>query len=71
MMFLDGSLEQLNPGGVYVVEDIFRETITGWHHQLETIYSKRWPSYEFALIELPNSLNDKADNNLLIIRRRG
>ena len=52
-VFLDGSLEQFNPGGVYVIEDIFREIIEGWHHQLEMIYSKRWPDCAFALVELP------------------
>lgn len=71
-LFLDGSLEQLNPGGVYVIEDISRESIQScWYQQLEMIYSKRWPSYEFALVELPNSRYDKDDNNLLIIRRDG
>jgi hypothetical protein len=67
--FLDGSLEHLRPGGVYVIEDIVQETIERWHNQLETVYSKRFPNDEFALVELPNSFNDY-DNNLLIIRRR-
>jgi hypothetical protein len=66
--FLDGSLEQLRPGGVYVIEDILQETIARWHNQLETIYSKRFPNHEFAFVELPNSFNDH-DNNFLIIRR--
>ena len=67
--FLDGSLEHLRPGGVYVIEDILRETMEKWRSQLETIYSKRFPNHEFALVALPNSFNH-ADNNLLIIRRR-
>ncbi len=40
--FLDGSLEHLRPGGVYVIEDIKKETIEKWHNQVETIYSKRF-----------------------------
>ena len=66
--FLEGSLEHLRPAGVYVIEDIFQKTIERWRSQLETIYSKRFPDHEFALVELPNSSSDP-DNNLLIIRR--
>ena len=68
--FLDGSLEHLRPGGIFVIEDITQETIARWHEQLETNYSKRFPNYEFAFVELPNSFNDY-DNSLLIIRRHG
>ena len=66
--FLEGSLEHLRPGGFYVVEDILQETIERWYERLETIYSKRFPNYEFAFVEMPNSFNDY-DNNLLIVRR--
>jgi hypothetical protein len=54
--FLEGSLEHLRPGGVYVIEDILQIWIERWHHQVETIYSKRFPNDEFALVDLPNSL---------------
>jgi len=67
--FLEGSLEQLRPGGVYVVEDILQPTLGQWRERLETVYSKQYPNHEFALVTLPNSFND-LDNNLLIIRRR-
>lgn len=66
--FLDGSLELLHPGGVFVVEDIIREALPLWEERLEGFYSRRYPNYEFALTELPNSFNGY-DNNLLIIRR--
>ena len=66
--FLGGSLEHLRPGEVYVIEDILHGTTEKWHHQLETIYSKRFPNHEFALVALPNSFNNY-DNNLLIIRK--
>jgi hypothetical protein len=67
--FLDGSLERLRPGGVYVIEDIHQETIEKWQNQLKTIYSKRFPNHEFVLVMLPNAFNDY-DNNLLIIHSR-
>jgi len=68
--FLNGSLDRLRPGGFYVVEDISRETFSRWREAIEGTYSKRLPSHEFALIELPNSMNER-DNNLLIIRSPG
>jgi hypothetical protein len=67
--FLEGSLEQLRLGGIYVVEDILQEAIERWHDRLEAIYSKRFPNHELALLELPNSMNPDHDNNILIIRR--
>jgi hypothetical protein len=66
--FMEGSLEQLRPGGIYVIEDIQRGTFDRWHDQLEMIYSKRYKTYEFALLGLPHYLN-RLDNNLLVIRR--
>jgi hypothetical protein len=66
--FLDESLEHLRPGGVYVVEDIVTSTLERWRDHLGSIYSKRFPSYEFALATLPNSLT-QYDNNLLIARK--
>jgi hypothetical protein len=66
--FLDGSLEQVRPGGFYVIEDIHQKEIARWSSELETIYTKRFPDYQFWLVELPNSLNESG-NNLLIIQR--
>jgi hypothetical protein len=66
--FLEGSLQHLRPGGTYVIEDILQETIERWHSELETNYSKRFPSAECVFATLPNPFNEY-DNNLLIIRR--
>jgi len=67
--FLEGSLERLRPGGTYLVEDILQETIKQWRDQLERVYSKRFPNYEFALLSPPNPQNE-LDNNMLIVRRQ-
>jgi hypothetical protein len=67
--FLEGSLEHLRPGGIYVVEDILQKWVDGWSYRLQTIYSKQYPNYEFAFVVLPNPLNPNFDNNLLVIRR--
>ena len=66
--FLNESLERLRPGGIYVIEDIVQETIEKWKNQLKSVYSKRFPKHEFALVEVPNSANDY-DNNVLIVRK--
>jgi hypothetical protein len=68
LSFLDGSLEQLRPGGVYIVEDIGQSMVDDWYDPLEAVYSKRYSNYEFALARLQNP-TDSPDNNLLIIRR--
>ncbi len=69
LSFLNASLEQLRPGGFYAIEDIVRAAVKTWHEQLETVYSRRFPNYEFVFVELPNALNDY-DNNMVVIRRK-
>lgn len=66
--FLEGSLEQLRPGGVYVIEDIAWGQIDRWCDRIETVYSKQYPALEFALVILPNPSNPEL-NNLLVVRR--
>jgi hypothetical protein len=67
--FLEGSLEQLRPGGFYIVEDIHRKMIDRWLEVLERVYSRRFPNYEFALVDVPNRHNPDS-NNLLIAHKR-
>jgi hypothetical protein len=69
--FLNGSLKHLRPGGIYVVEDICRDTIERWQDQVRAIYLKRFPHHDFVFVELEllNSTNGH-DNNLLIVRSR-
>ena len=67
--FLEGSLEHLNPGGIYVVEDISRDDAEQWFNILEKVYTKRYPTHEFAFVSLPNTWG-VPDNNMLVVRRR-
>jgi SAM-dependent methyltransferase len=62
--FLEGSLDHLRPGGIYVAEDIAWHHVDEWYNRLETIYSKRYPTYEFAFVVLANR-----GFNLLVVRR--
>jgi SAM-dependent methyltransferase len=68
LSFLDGSIEQLRPGGIYIIEDIAKDTLGRWRDVLETTYPRRFPNHDFALVELPHSFK-RHHNNLLIIRR--
>ncbi len=66
--FLNGSIDQLRTGGVYVVEDIAKESLGRWVDALETTYARQFPNHDFALVELPHSFK-RNNNNLLIIRK--
>jgi hypothetical protein len=66
--FLENSIECLRPGGICVIEDIRHSMVNKWKDHLQTIYSKHYPGFTFALVLLPNPANS-FDNNLLVIRR--
>jgi SAM-dependent methyltransferase len=63
--FLEESLDHLRPGGIYVTEDIGWNHFDEWYGRLEAIYSKQYPTYEFAFVILSN----REFNNLLVVRR--
>ena len=63
--FLEGALDHLRPGGIYVTEDIGWNHVQDWYGRLETIYSKVYPMYEFAFVAMAN----RGYNNLLVVRR--
>ena len=67
--FLDGSLDRVRAGGFYIIEDILSSDLNRWVDVLETVYARRFPTYEFSLVALPNRLNWHDDNNLLIVHR--
>ena len=48
--------------------DIQRQTHGRWLDVLEDEYSKRYPGYEFALVDVPN-LHNPNSNTLLIAQR--
>jgi len=65
--FLERSLDHLRPGGIYITEDILRDHVDDWYDRLENIYSKQYPTYEFAFVVLPDRGNK--DHNMLVVHR--
>jgi SAM-dependent methyltransferase len=63
--FLDASLEQLRPGGIYIIEDIGWDSLRKWNERLEKVYSKKYPNYEFVLVVQ----SKRGHNNVLVARR--
>jgi SAM-dependent methyltransferase len=68
LSFLDGSLEHLRPGGIYIVEDIATVELPRWREEFALRYGAHLGDYEAVLIELPNAVNPR-DNNLLLVHR--
>ena len=66
--FLDCSLEHLNVGGVYVVEDIPGGEIVQWRNELSRL-TIQFPDYDFVVAELPRP-GKARDNNLMMARKR-
>jgi SAM-dependent methyltransferase len=65
--FLEESLDHLRPGGIYICEDIMRNYVDDWCERLDLIYSKKYPTYQFAFVVLPDGGN--LANNLLVVQR--
>jgi hypothetical protein len=66
--FLESSIQQVSPGGLYVVEDILTSCADRWYRKIESEYIGKYPDFEFVFVHLPNPVN-KTDNNLLIAKR--
>ena len=66
--FLEGSIQHVRPGGLYIIEDIMTTCANAWYDKLDNVYSTRYSDFEFAFVSLPNRHNE-FDNNLLIARR--
>jgi SAM-dependent methyltransferase len=64
LSFLEASLDHLRPGGIFVVEDIEFDCLERWRDHLGSVYSRRYPTCEFLLVQASRS-----STNLLIIRK--
>jgi hypothetical protein len=66
-IFLQASLGQLRPGGIFVTEDIESSDVERWYHRLESFYAKQYPAYEFAFVVMPDIANQ--GYHMLVARR--
>lgn len=64
--FIDESLQHLRPNGFYITEDIGGDCLEQWRKRLEAVYSKQYPTCDFALTVL-----NVRGCNLLVIHRKG
>lgn len=67
--FLQESLDHLRPGGIYITEDIMWNDVDEWCDKLKTVYSKRYPEYEFAFVVFPHGVHGER-YSLLVARRK-
>lgn len=66
--FLENSIDLVRPGGFYIIEDIAASNIDRWKNQIRSVYLEKYPRCEFALVQLPSTVN-KFDNNMLIVNK--
>jgi len=67
-LLLDLSINRLNDGGLYVVEDVSHRDLTRWAELLSHFGSAR-DGYCFCTVELPGTSSHPQDNNLVIVRK--
>jgi SAM-dependent methyltransferase len=67
-LLLEASINRLNDGGLYVVEDVSHRALTRWAELLSHSGSAH-DGYCFCTVELPGTPSHPQDNNLVIVRR--
>ena len=65
--FLEESIQMLRSGGLYVIEDIEDGLMRPWSDRIQTVYTTKYPEFEFILMGLPGA--QSPDNNILIAHR--
>jgi SAM-dependent methyltransferase len=65
--FLENSIHKLNPGGIYIIEDINNDNLGNFNKKLDKI-KKLHPDLQYDLVTLPSTVN-KYDNRVLVIRK--
>jgi hypothetical protein len=67
--FFENSCWKLKQGGVYVIEDIEKNTVQRWETQISLWKQTYGTRYEYRLLELPPPSPQTTDNNVLLIQR--
>jgi len=65
--FLENSIHKLNPGGIYIIEDIHNHNLTKFNEKLDE-FKKLHPDLQYDLVTLPSTVNT-CDNRVLVITK--
>ena len=65
--FLENSIHKLNPGGIYIIEDISNYNLGKFNEKIGE-FKKLHPDLQYDIITLPNTIN-QFDNRVLVIRK--
>jgi len=65
--FLENSIHKLNPGGMYIIEDIANNNIDIINQKIGEL-NKIHSDLECNIVQLPSTIN-KDDNNVIVIRK--
>ena len=65
--FLENSIHKLNPGGIYIIEDINNHNLGKLNEKLDE-FKKVHPNLQYNLVTLPSTVN-KIDNRVLVITK--
>lgn len=63
--FLKNSLDKLNDGGYYIIEDVVNGEINFWCKEIENL-REEFPAFEFKIVKLKWTHDD---NNLIVIKK--
>ena len=64
--FLKNSLDKLNDGGYYIIEDVVNGELDFWKKEIKKLHNE-FPSFEFKIIKLKWTHDD---NNLIVIKNK-
>lgn len=65
--FLENSIHKLNPGGIYIIEDINNHNLDKFNQEIGE-FKRLYPDLHYDLITLPSTKN-QYDNRVLVIHR--
>jgi hypothetical protein len=67
-IMLHTMIHKLSVGGVYIIEDIYKNNVPRMTEYIQNTLKKVYPHCTFTLLQLPHETN-KDDNNLVVIQR--
>ena len=66
---LRNSIHKLKDDGVYVVEDVFNDTLDRWRNIVQNEFLGEYPDHIFKIVIMPTLYPGQFDNNLVICEK--